>query len=266
VVLTHPDDLACSDADCAERVAGAIQDLSRVLRAGAAGAAPQDSRAADSPVRDLERHLVTGAFGDALALCRQLAPGQHAALFLAVIRHLESRWQTDSIGFADLAFAFYQLRHLIDHAASGPVVPAAALTAMAGAQDLRILVALTHGERHSFGAQILAGELAAHGWSVAQDLSGQGDRLGALVAHDRFDVLALSIGHDSALEGLADRIQDLRARSCHGGMSVILGGAALAEPRGQYTFLGADTVALTAAEASAWISSHLAARRPHHRN
>lgn len=251
------------DSDCAERVAGAIQDLSRSL--GAAVDA-RDVSALTGPAQQLERFLAKGAFDDALALCNTLARDRRAALFLAMIRHLECRWQTDSIGFADLSFAFYQLRHLIDHAAPGRVVPSDRLTAMAGAQDLRILVALAHGEAHSFGAQILAGELAAHGWLVAQDLSGQGDRLGALVAQHRFDVLALSIGHDAALEGLADRICDLRARSCHGGMSIMLGGTALAEPRGQYTFLGADTVALTAAEASAWISSHIAARRPHHRN
>lgn len=261
MLLTYPVDLTCSDVDCAERVAGAIHDLSRVLKAGAA-----DTATLHSPAQRLERHLVSGAFSDALALCRQLPPGQHAALFLAVIRQLESRWKTDSIGFADLAFAFYQLRHLIDGVASGPAVPAATMTSMAGSQDLRILVALAHGEKHSFGAQILAGELAAQGWAVAQDLSGQGERLGALVAQNRFDVLALSIGHDAALDGLADRIGDLRAQSCHARMSVMLGGGAFAEPRRQYAFLGADTVALSAAEASAWISSHHAARRLHRRN
>lgn len=261
MLLTYPVDLTCADVDCAERVAGAIQDLSRALKASAA-----DTTALPSPAQRLERHLVTGAFGDALALCRQLAPGQHAALFLAVIRQLEGRWKTDSIGFADLAFAFYQLRHLIDNVASGPAVPLAATGSMTGLQDLRILVALAHGEKHSFGAQILAGELAAQGWVVVQDLSGQGERLGALVAQNRFDVLALSIGHDAALDGLADCIADLRGLSCHARMSVLLGGDAFAEPRRQYAFLGGDAVALSAAEASAWISSHHAARRLHHRN
>jgi MerR family transcriptional regulator, light-induced transcriptional regulator len=256
-------DQVWSDSDCAERVAGAIQDLSRTL--GAAVDA-RDVPALTGPAQDLERHLVQGAFGDALALCQGLAKDRQAALFLTVIRHLEGRWQTDCIGFADLAFAFYQLRHLIDHAAPALANPPAALMALSGAQDLRILVALAHGETHSFGAQILAGELAARGWSVTQDLTGDGDRLAARLAEERFDVLALSVGHDGALAGLADRIADLRARSCRGGISIMLGGAALAEPRAQYTFLGADAVALSAAEAIAWISTRPAARRPHHRN
>lgn len=252
-----------SDSDCAERVAGAIQDLSRSL--GAAIDA-RDVPALTGPARDLERHLVQGAFGDALALCCKMERPVQAALFLAVVRHLETRWQTDSIGFADLAFAFFQLRHLIDHAAPAPAAARPSLATMAGAQDLRILVALAHGEAHSFGAQILAGQLAARGWSVTLDLTGDGDGLAARLAEERFDVLALSVGHDGALAGLADRIADLRVRSCRGGISIILGGAALAEPREQYNFLGADTVALSAAEGTAWISKQLAARRPHHRN
>jgi methylmalonyl-CoA mutase cobalamin-binding subunit len=249
------------DSDCAERVAGAIEDLSRTLKS-----TPHltDPAAISEPAMQLERHLILGAFGDALTLCKAQPPGQRAALFLSVVTRLEARWRGDTIGFAELAFAFYLLRHLIDHAtlrAPGPMLPV-----MAAADDLRILVALAHGETHSFGAQILAAELAAQGWAVTLDLSGEAGRLRARITDERFDVLTLSVGHDGALHGLADLIADLRHLSLQARLSVILGGAALAEPRAQYTFLGADTLALTVAEGVAWIFDHRAAPRRHHRN
>lgn len=281
-----------TDGECAEEVAGAIQDLSRGLAGAAVGgadaAAGTDTDNARGRAVRLERLLVAGAFGEALALCRTVGPGDRAALFLAVIRRLEARWQTDGVGFSDLAFAFYLLRHLIEHAlpagagiehalpagagiehalpagagaAKSPAHPGSVLSAAAP----RVLVALAHGEGHSFGAQILAADLAASGCRVDIDLGADGAALCRRLARAHVDVLALSVGHDGALHGLADLITDLRAASCNGRLAIVLGGAALAEPRAQYTFLGADGIALSATEAVGWIAARHAACRPHHR-
>lgn len=244
-----------SDISCAERVAGAISDLTTRLRARCG------PDAADDLTDRLEWLLLTGEFSRALALCRVIPRAEVSALFLSVIRRLEARWQVDGASFADLAFAFFQIRRLIDLTTSPAPLPIAPAP---GAP--RLLIGLAEGERHGFGVQILASELALNGWAVDLDLTGDGDTLRQRVQETRYDAVGLSVGHDGALQGLADLITDLRHLSCHGGISVMLGGAALVEPRGQYRFLGADVVALTADEAMVWLSAHLAAHRPRLRN
>lgn len=253
-----PDD-DWSDTGCAERVAGAITNLSERLRRTA------DGDAADDLVARLESALLRGDFAAALALCLgvpRTGPGVHG-LFLGVIRSLEKRWTTDTVDFADLAFAFFQIRRLIEML-SEPALPAAPDANAPGSP--RILVALAPGERHEFGAQIFASELSLHGWAVDVDLSGDGDSVRQRVSQTRYDAVGLSVGHDGALQGLADFVADLRFQSCHGGICVMLGGTALVEPRVQYKFINADVVAFTAAEAMVWLSAHLAAHRPRLRN
>lgn len=248
-----------SDTGCAERVAGAITDLADRLRLRLGPDA-----AGDQVVR-LERLLLEAEFAKALALCTSLSrDGERPyALFLAVIRRLEARWKADAVGFAQLAFAFFQIRRLIDML-SEPALPDP--TGFAGYGAARVLIALAPGERHEFGAQILAAELSLHGWAVDLDLTGDEDSVCKRVVRTRYEMVALSVGHDWALHGLADFISDLRYKSCHGGLSVMIGGAALVEPRTQYRFLGADVVAFTAAEAMVWLSAHLAYHRPRLRN
>jgi hypothetical protein len=264
VARAASDDPVWSDPDCAERVAGAIQSLQHDL---VAGAPASDARpGADRTVAVLERLLVAGAFGEALALCRGQRADRRAALFLAVVMRLEARWAHDSIGFADLSLAFFLLRHLIDQTGLPAPAPTPGRQGAGATGGLRILVALAPGETHCFGARILAGELAAQGWSVTLDLDALSDGLRARIAEQRFDVLALSVGHDAALHGLADLIADLRHLSAQGDLSVVLGGAALAEPHAQYAFLGADRVALSAAEATTWIFTTFASRRRHYRS
>jgi len=244
-----------SDMSCAEQVAGAISDLTSRLRARCGPESPDDLAGR------LEWLLLTGEFARALALSRVIPRAEVGGLFLATIRRLETRWQLDSASFADLAFAFFQMRRLIDLTTEPAPAPVAAAP---GAP--RLLIALAEGEAHAFGVQILAAELALHGWAVDVDLTGNGNSLRKRVSETRYVAVGLSVGHDNALQGLADLIADLRHLSCNGGISVLLGGAALAEPRGQYTFVGADVVVLTASEAMVWLSAHLVANRPRLRN
>lgn len=237
--------------DCTEQAAGAFQPVIDLARGAG------DEGDADPDVIRMEGLLLQGAFGQALAMVQGRGQAALPALLVPVIRRLEARWQADAVGFADLAFAFFQLRRLIERAAEPPA------TAQAHG---RILLALTHGEQHGFGAQMVAAELALHGWAVELDLSGDGDALRARVAGRHFDALGLSVGHDQALIGLADLIADLRQGSSNPRLHVILGGAALAEPLGQYDFLGADTVMPTPQAMTRWLSAHLAASRPLIRN
>lgn len=175
-----------SDTGCAERVAGAITDLADRLRLRLGPDA-----AGDQVVR-LERLLLEAEFAKALALCTSLSrDGERPhGLFLAAIRRLEARWKADAVGFAQLAFGFFQIRRLIDML-SEPALPDP--TGFAGYDAARVLIALAPGERHEFGAQILAAELSLHGWAVDLDLTGDGNSVCKRVVRTRYEMVALSV-------------------------------------------------------------------------
>lgn len=247
MAVTQMDNPEPDYAICAEGVSSVVNDLSSL------GEAPANGDA----VHRLEIALLEGRYADCMDLGREHGDRAVQDLYLPVIRRLETHWQSDSVAFGDLSFAFFQLQRLIARATEPPVAAPA---------PGRILVALARGEGHGFGAQILAAELALHGWTVNLDLSGDAVILLRLVAKHRFLALGLSVGHDKALDGLADLITDLRRESCHPGMAVMLGGNALVEPRDQYRFLGADAICATPAEATRWLSRRYSARNPLFRN
>lgn len=231
---------------CMEDVAGAIQRLPRFLDT----ADTQPGVAIDR----LERLLLQGAFADALALCRTLRVSVPDEMLVPLIRRLDRRWNADEIGFSDLSFAFFQIRRLIDLLRE----PAISQISPDGPAKGKILLALAPAEEHSFGLQIVAAELALHGWQVDLHVDATAEGLCERLRDRTYDVVGLSVGHDGAMDGLADVITELRLASRNSGISVMLGGAALVEPVSRYEFLGADRICQTAAEAATW----LAARQP----
>jgi len=229
---------------CMEDVAGAIQRLPAKL--GDAGAEPP------SLVNRLEALLLQGAFAEALTLCRAqvaLAPGQ---VFVPLIRRVDARWQRDEIGFGDLAFVFFQVRRLIDLLRE----PAAPVAAWGGGLAMgRILLGMAPGEGHTFGIQIVCGELTMQGWQVDIVRDANPGALHRQLEARAYDCVGLTVGHDGALDGLADLIASARIVSCNPAISVIVGGAALVEPVSRYNFLGADRICLTTSDAAMWLAS-----------
>jgi MerR family transcriptional regulator, light-induced transcriptional regulator len=211
-------------------------------------------------VARLEELVRAGRISDALALCRMTRSADaargvtgenaalHARLLIPLIRRLEAAWTVDEIDFAHLSLAFLNLHRIIATLSDD-------LRPSYGAGRGRVLVSTAPGEEHRFGAQVLADLLRAAGWSV--DLVLDADELALIsrVAQTPYVALALSVGHDGALDGLGDLITTLRASACNGTMRVLLGGSALAEPRSQYNFLGADLVAQSSAEALGFLSA-----------
>lgn len=232
-------------------------DLARTMRATAQQldmAAARSGPDEDGGVRmsaetqHLARLLQAGAFAEAISFCteqaRDGAPGRLPRLFLPLVQHLEAAWERDAIEIAELSFAFFQIRRLIEISArrAGPPMATHGLRGAA-------LLAVPPGESHGFGLQIVADEMRLRSWQVTTAPEGSDpDALQRQLRARRFDVLGLSIGHDDALAGLGDLIVDLRMASRNPGLVVILGGAGLAEPASQYHFLGADHVALDASD------------------
>jgi MerR family transcriptional regulator, light-induced transcriptional regulator len=218
--------------------------------------APSDAAA----LARFEGLIRAGRVPEALDLCRSwrasgttdAAPPSNDALYarllIPLLHRLESAWTEDSIDFGHLSLAFLNL-HRVIMALSDDLRP------MQGAGRGRVLVATAPDEDHQFGAQVLADLLRGAGWSVDLALQTDAAELVRRVAQVRYAALALSVGHDGALDGLGDLIATCRAEALHGRMQVLVGGAALVEPRSQYHFLGADLVAHSGAEALGFLSA-----------
>jgi len=237
-------------------------DRLALLARGIAGAGLHSPEGADTmaDTAGLEQHLRAGRLTEALAIGRlALGDRQPARLMtfygqvvLPMVRRLEADWQAERIAFEDLGMVFFQLYRLLGQLAdtgtdggTGADPSGRSGTAAPGG----ILVATVPGEGHVFGAQIVADLLRAQGYRVALRLETDAETLIRAVAGRPLAGLCLSVGHDAALDGLADLIDDLRAAAAAPRMPVIVGGPALVEPAGQYHFLGADAVALTVHEA-----------------
>lgn len=234
--------------ECGIDLLGGLRALSSVMPAARVeGAVPET-------ILRLERLLREGAAGAAVELCRaQRVPGSGllpSALLTAVIRRFEAAWMKDDIGFGDLSMVFLTLhRVLVQLLGSEPA------TGDAPGRG-RVLVATVPGEEHVFGAMVLADALRALGWHVDTLLGADAQTLCARVGQGRHTVVGLSVGHDLAMDGLADLIADLRTAAHGPAPRILIGGAALVQPVDQYHFLGADGIARSAADAARWMAAN----------
>ena len=62
----------------------------------------------------------------------------------------------------------------------------------------------------------------------------------ATVSKQHFDLIAVSIGYDQSLLGLADAIAEVRRCSVNQNISVVLGGRVFDQPASSYEFIGSD--------------------------
>ena len=166
------------------------------------------------------------------------------------------RWQEGRLGFEQGVALFAGLERLLRQAEG--VSPA-----VAGLRG-RVLVVVPEGAGHLLGPRLLRRELGLAGvdavLAAGEPVEGWLDR----VAGAPFDVVGLSIGHDALLAEAAEWIARIRLASCHAGVRVMVGGAALTAARGAYGFLGADIVTNDIAAALSFVER--AGRRPERAN
>jgi len=247
-----PNPFSLADARGVDTQPRPVKQASRGVSTGAANASEAIMR--------LEGLLRAGHIAEALGLCRKFREAgpqgrsdhqdnSHVwgQLLIPLIQRLEAEWTQDTIEFGHLSLAFINLHRIIASLAQD--MRPALLTGRG-----RILVATLPGEDHRFGTLIVADMLSAAGWATDVLLDADAATLCHKVSTKPYVAVGLSVGHDGALEGLGDLITDLRACAQSGDMQIILGGAALEEPREQYQFLGADIVALSGAEALIFLS------------
>ena len=200
--------------------------------------------------------VITGNYAQALDLCRKAlarpdigARGIYTALMLPAIRMVGQAWADDSASFAQTSLGFCLLHRLLDRLAQDMAsngVSVGHRKWQTGQQ--RIMVAVAPGDSHSFGAMILTEELRLREWFVTFYDHSRSDAVIEALSEQSFDTLAISVSCDESLVGLADFVTTCRLASRNPQVEILIGGAAIQAPFGQYGFLQADRVGMSIEE------------------
>lgn len=223
----------------------------------------------DDWIDSLAQRLLGGMLSDAMAVLHSFASAGREGevltpLLVSTIQRLELRWRENQITTHDVTLAFATARHLIDLWQAAR--PQAAGNLPLSVKAPRLLVGVAPGDAHTFGAQILSDDLRLKHWAVDLRVELGATDLVEIVSTQRYDAVLLSVGQDGSLAGASDLIAELRSCSLNRGIMILVGGSGLAQPFGQYHFLGADLIAGTAAEGAEFLATRLNAGLPYKRN
>lgn len=154
--------------------------------------------------------------------------------FPAVARQLGCDWAEDRSGWAEVSIGMARLQSMVHQIGRDWASNATAM------QDTSaVLVVLPDGEQHSFGAQVLVGQLRRQGVSVHLQIGARPDGLRALMKERRYDCALISVGCEERLEFCRKLVKSLKDGS-GGDLWVAVGGAVLERP--------VDVLALTQAD------------------
>lgn len=146
----------------------------------------------------------------------------YLGLLAPAARLLGEQWENDRCDFSTVTICLGRLQRLlrqwspefgreIDHPPNGR----------------RILLAQHPDEQHSFGLSMVAEFFRRDGWEVLGGVGGSVPDPSAQVSRDWFDAVGFSIGSQTRLEWLRERIVQVRASSRNRAVVVLVGGPLL---------------------------------------
>ena len=140
-------------------------------------------------------------------------------LLAPTARELGQMWTDDLCDFAAVTIGLGRLQRLLREFGTGlgtevehPV------------NGRRILLAQPPDEQHSFGLSMVAEFFRRDGWEVLGGIGGAVNDPSAQVATEWFDVVGFSIGSESRLNWLRDRVVKVRSASRNRALVVMVGG------------------------------------------
>lgn len=164
-------------------------------------------------------------------------------LFLELLepaaRHLGQMWDNDECDFIDVTLGVARLQKLLATFNGSHVLP-----------DLdtrrQVLLAMTPGDQHYFGASMVERFLQSAGWTVEIAF----DRTAAEIAHaaraEWFAVAGLTVGSERSLPALAETIRLIRRESRNQMIGIMVGGPLFTANPGLALDIGADGTAANA--------------------
>lgn len=176
-------------------------------------------------------------------------------LLAPTARELGDMWTDDRCDFAAVTIGLGRLQRLLREC--GPGLGTDVGHAINGR---RILLAQPPDEQHSFGLSMVAEFFRRDGWEVLGGIGGAVHDPSAQVATEWFDAVGFSIGSESRLDWLRERVVKVRSASRNRSMVVIVGGPLFTLNPSWVASVGADASGPDGSKAPQLAESLLAAR------
>ncbi len=161
--------------------------------------------------------------------------------FPAVARLLGQDWADDRLGWAEVTIGVARMQSLVHQIGldwDGSTSPDAE----------SVLVVLPEGEQHSFGVQVMAGQLRRQGVSVHLQIGVRPAALRSLVQQRHYDCALISVGSEEHIDACSKLVKTLKDGS-GGRLWVAVGGPVLDRDRDVLGLTGADMATNDPAEA-----------------
>ncbi len=153
-------------------------------------------------------------------------------------------WEEDLCPFTDVTVALGRMQRIMRN-----LSPAFGREIDHPADGRRVLLLPAPGEQHTFGLSIVAEFFRRAGWEVVGDSEARAADPAALVRQEWFDVIGISVGHDSRLDWLKSGISAVRNASRNRAIGVMVGGPAFAVQPALALEVGADGTAVDGRQA-----------------
>lgn len=168
-------------------------------------------------------------------------------LFLGLLaetaRHLGALWEEDRCNFVDVTIGVARLQKILC-VFSGYCEP------VFGDGRQRAALCALRGERHLFGADMVACFMRHAAWEVDLHKDAQAEDVVELVAGAWFAVLGFTVSSELGLEALCRAIQSGRAASVNPQIGILVGGPLFRVKPDLVAQVGADAMAGDAASAT----------------
>ncbi len=202
--------------------------IPRLVRAHERDAAPAPTAVEVPREREVEAFttLVLGASDEAIATSiagwreRGLSmTSVYVDLLAPAARHLGVLWTEDRCDFASVTVGLGRLQRLLREYS-----PTFGTEIGHPPNGRRVLLAQPNDEQHSFGLSMVAEFFRRAGWEVLGGIGGAVQDPSAQVAREWFDAVGFSIGSQTRLDWLKERIATVRAASRNRDVVVMVGG------------------------------------------
>ncbi len=140
-------------------------------------------------------------------------------LFAPAARHLGDLWVADRCDFSTVTICLGRLQRLLREWS-----PAFGTEVEHPANGRRILLAQHPDEQHSFGLSMVAEFFRREGWEVLGGVGGAVADPSSQVSREWFDAVGFSIGSETRIDWLRERIAKVRAATRNRSVVVLVGG------------------------------------------
>jgi MerR family transcriptional regulator, light-induced transcriptional regulator len=176
-------------------------------------------------------------------------------LFAPAARHLGELWDADRCDFSTVTICLGRLQRLLREWS-----PSFGTEVEHPANGRRILLAQHSDEQHSFGLSMVAEFFRRAGWEVLGGVGGAVSDPSAQVSREWFDAVGFSIGSESRIDWLKERIAQVRKVTRNRSVVVLVGGPLFVLQPAWAQSVGADASGHDGGQAPKLAEGLLAAR------